>query len=74
MNKKFWFLTKMSFLKKIKNKTFIIVNILLCLLVIGISNIDSIIKYFGGDFNNTNNIMIVDNTNESYDLIKDNIK
>ena len=46
MSKKFWFLTKMSFLKKIKNKTFIIVNVLLCILLIGLSNLDSIIKYF----------------------------
>lgn len=74
MSKKFWFLTKMSFLKKIKNKTFIIVNVLLCILLIGLSNLDSIIKYFGGDFNKVNNIMVVNNTPISYDTIKESFK
>lgn len=74
MSSKFWFLTKDSLLKKIKNKTFIIVNILLLILAVALCNIDSIINYFGGDFNKTNNIMVYDETNESYNLLEDSFK
>lgn len=74
MSNKFWFLTKYSLLKKIKNKTFIIVNILLLILAVALCNIDSLINYFGGDFNKPNNIMVYDETNESYELLKDSFK
>lgn len=73
MKSKFMFLTKMSLFKKIKNKTFIIANIILAILLIGITNIDKIVTFFGGDFNKTNNIMVVDNTNKSYDIFKSTI-
>lgn len=73
MKNKFIYLTKVSLLKKIKNKTFIIVNIILAVLLIGITNIDKIVTFFGGDFNKTNNIMVVDNTNKSYDIFKNSI-
>lgn len=73
MSNKFLYLTKVSFLKKVKTKTFVIVNIILLILLIGLTNIDTIIKHFGGDFSNTNNIIIVDNTNEFYDRFKTNI-
>ena len=68
MRNKFWFLTKISFLKKIKNKTFIIVNILLFIILVSLTNIDSIINFFGGDFKKDNNIMLVDYTNNFYDI------
>lgn len=73
MKNKFIFLTKMSLLKKIKNKTFIIANVILAILLIGITNIDKIVTFFGGDFNKINNIMVVDNTNKSYDIFKSSI-
>ena len=73
MNNKFLYLTKVSLLKKIKTRTFLIVNILLLIVTIGLTNIDSIIKFFGGDFSKSNNIMIVDNTNNFYDLFKNDI-
>jgi len=74
MNKKFWFLTKQSLLKKIKTKTFIIVNILLLIAFSSLMNIDRIVLFFGGNFNKENNIMVVDNTYKSYELFKDNLK
>lgn len=74
MQNKFWFLTKMSLKKKIKNKTFIIVNILLAIVLISLANIDKIVTFFGGDFNKTNNIMVLDNTEYTYENFKDNIK
>ncbi len=74
MKNKFLFLTKTSLWKKIKSKTFIIVNIILLILSISLINIDKIVMFFGGDFNKTNNIMIVDNTNKTYDILSDTIK
>lgn len=73
MMNKFWFLTKSSFLKKLKSKWFLIVNILLLVVIIGIVNIDSIIKAFGGDFNDTNEIVVLDKTDISYDIFEKNL-
>ena len=74
MINKFWFLTQSSFLKKIKSKWFLIVNILLLVVIVGIVNVDSIIKAFGGDFNDINEIVVLDKTNMSYDLFEKNLK
>jgi len=63
MNKKMWFLTKFSLKKKIKTKWFLIANLLFLLIIVGLVNVDYIIKLFGGDFNETANIMIIDNAN-----------
>ena len=63
MKNKFLFLTKDSLKNKIKTKAFLIVNILLCLLLVAIVNLDSLIKLFGGDFNEQINIYIVDEAN-----------
>lgn len=63
MNNKLWFLVKMSLKKKIKTKWFIVANILFLVLIVGLINIDSIIKYFGGDFNETTKIIVIDNAN-----------
>ena len=60
MKNKFIFLTKDSLKSKISTKTFKIVNILLCILLVGLINLDSVIKLFGGDFNELVNIYIVD--------------
>ena len=71
MNKKLWFLTKMSLNKKIKTKWFLIANIIFLILVIGIANIDSVIKFFGGDFNEKGEILVIDNA-DVFDTFKDN--
>ena len=63
MNKKLWFLTKMSLNKKIKSKWFIVANAIFLILIVGLINIDTIIKSFGGDFNETREIMVIDNAN-----------
>lgn len=67
MTNKFKFLFNNSLKKKIKSKSFLITNIILFILIVGLINIDSIIKYFGGDFDETTTIYMVDNTNEFYD-------
>ena len=71
MKNKFWFLVKNSISRKVKNKTFVIVNILLLVAFVSLFNIDKIVLFFGGNFNKVNNIMVVDNTNEFYDTFKE---
>lgn len=61
MKNKFGFLVKYSLKKKIDTKWFKVVNILLCLLLIFLVNMDSIINFFGGDFNEKDKIYVVDN-------------
>lgn len=67
MNKKLKYLTKVSLNKKIKSKWFLVANIIFAILIIGLLNIDSIIKFFGGDFDKETIIYVVDNTN--YDIL-----
>lgn len=74
MMNKFWFLTKTSLLKKIKSKWFLIVNILLLILIVGIINIDSIINFFGGDFSDSMNIVVLDNSGYVGDSFKTNLE
>lgn len=58
---KLGFLTKYSLGKKIKSKWFIVVNIIILLVIYALINMDSIIKLFGGDFNNNEEILVIDN-------------
>ena len=74
MNKKFWYLTKISLNKKIKSKWFIITNLIILLVIVALVNISSIIEFFGGDFEDNTNIIVVDNTTLSYELLEENIK
>lgn len=69
MSSKFWFLTSESFKKKTKSKWFIIANLILLLSLVAIVNIDRIITYFGGDFTENKEIIIIDETNIAYDTI-----
>lgn len=69
MENKFKFLTKHSLSKKLKNKWFIIANIIVAIVIVGLVNIDSIVTFFGGDFNADTKIKVVDNTGY-YDAIK----
>ena len=66
MNKKLWYLTKLSLNKKIKSKWFVVANIIILIVLVGILNIDYIIKLFGGEFDKFTNILVVDNTNYVY--------
>ena len=67
MNKKLKYLTKVSLNKKIKSKWFLAANIIFAILIICLLNIDSVIKFFGGDFDKETIIYVVDNTN--YDIL-----
>ncbi len=72
MSKKLKYLTKISLDKKIKTKWFLIANIIIAILFISLINIDYIIKFFGGDFDEGVNLIVVDNTNSLYEDLKDN--
>ncbi len=73
MENKFKFLTKHSLKKKIKNKWFLIANIIVAIVAIALVNIDSIVTMFGGDFNKPLKINIVDNVGY-YENIKVGLK
>lgn len=70
MKSKLWLLTKNSLDKKIKSKWFVVINIVIAILIIGLINIDNIIKTFGGDFNEKNEILVIDETNILYDYLE----
>lgn len=73
MMNKFWFLTGSSLKKKVTSKWFLVVNIILLIAIIGVMNIDSIIKAFGGDFNEANEIVVLDKTGSSYEIFERNL-
>ena len=74
MINKLLFLTKNSFMRKVKTKWFMAANIILALVICAVMNIDSIIKLFGGDFNEKTKVYVLDNTNYSFDLLNENLK
>ena len=69
MKSKFKFLLKDSLKRKFTTKAFKIINLLLAIVIIGVINIDSIIKFFGGDFDEPVNIYVVDEVGV-YDELK----
>ena len=71
MKNKLFFLTKMSLNKKIKTKWFLIANLIFAFLIVGLINIDSVIKFFGGDFNESQEILVIDEANV-FDGFKNN--
>ena len=73
MNKKFWYLTKMSFNKKVKSKWFIITNIILLVFIVALFNISTIIEFFGGDFDSKTKLIVVDNASV-YDIFETNLE
>lgn len=74
MKNKIWYLIGVSLKRKIKSKWFVIVNIILMFAIVGLFNIDSIIGFFGGDFNEKQKIYVIDNTNTSFEIFKDSIE
>lgn len=74
MSSKLNYLIGVSLKRKIKTKWFFIVNIILAIAIIGIINIDSVINFFGGDFNEKQKVYVVDNTNLSFDLFSSQLK
>ena len=74
MKSKLNFLTSISLNRKIKTKWFLLANIILALVIMCGINIDSIITLFGGEFNKKQEIYVVDNTNMTYEIFKEQLK
>ena len=68
-NRKLWYLTKESLKRKTKSKWFVVVNVLLVILIAGLINLDAIINLFGGKFNEETEILVIDKTEKSYDIL-----
>lgn len=60
MKNKLKYLIKMSLDKKIKTKWFIVANVIFFIAIAGLVNIDNVVKFFGGDFEETTHIMVLD--------------
>lgn len=63
MKNKFKYLVSYSLKKKINTKWFKVVNVLLCILLVFLFNMDYVIEFFGGDFNQKETIYVVDEMN-----------
>lgn len=70
MTNKLKFLISVSLKRKIKTKWFAVVNILLLILIAGLINIDSVIKLFGGDFDEKQIVYVIDKSEKAYDILK----
>ena len=70
---KFWYLVKYSLKRRIKTKSFVIANIIMAILLIGIINLPTIIKKFGGDFDDTKVYYVFDETNKAYNYMNSSI-
>ncbi len=73
MRSKLNYLIGVSLKRKIKTKWFLIANIILAIVIVGVINIDSIIKGFGGDFNEKQKIYLIDNTTVASEIFKQQI-
>lgn len=76
MLKKFKYLVISGLKKKFTSKAFIITNAILLILVILISNLNNVIKFFGGDFSEKSELKVhlVDETNKYSDSLAKNFK
>ena len=69
MINKLKYLTKISLKRKINTKWFVIANIIFAIIIIGLLNMDAIISFFGGDFDQAQLIYVQDNTDRTYDIL-----
>ena len=74
MKDKLKYLVEVSLKRKFCTKWFLVANIILALIIIAVTNIDSVINFFGGDFNKKTSIYVIDETNISYDILKTQIE
>lgn len=73
MKSKLNFLIGISLGRKIKTKWFVLANLLLAIVIVGVINIDSIITAFGGDFNEKQKILVMDKVGV-YEIFKEQIE
>ena len=70
MKSKLKYLVDVSLNRKIHTKWFMIANILLAFVVIAVMNIDSVIKLFGGDFDEKMSVYVIDETGASFEVYR----
>lgn len=73
MKSKLNYLIGVSLKRKVKTKWFLVANIIIALVVVGIINIDSIITFFGGDFDDAQKVYVIDDTNRAYDILAEQL-
>ena len=66
------YLISVSFKRKVKTKWFLVANILLALAIVLVINIDSVISFFGGDFDEKTKVYVVDNA-DAYDIFNEQL-
>ena len=74
MRSKLNYLVGISLKRKIKTKWFLIANIIIGLVVIGIINIDSVITFFGGDFESAQKVYVIDDSERAYDILSSQLE
>ncbi len=74
MKNKLKLLVKDGIRKKLNTKWFKVANIVLLVIIVLLTNIDGVIKLFGGDFNETTKLYVIDNTNVFYDKLKTDLE
>ncbi len=74
MSSKLNYLISVSLKRKVKTKWFLIVNILLAIIITGVMNIDSIITFFGGDFNNIQKIYVISDNERAFNYFEEQVK
>ncbi|MCS4486073.1 ABC transporter permease [Staphylococcus americanisciuri] len=67
---KFWATFRLTYLKKVKTKSFLITTLLMILLIVGMANIDKIVDLFNGDDDDSHQVAIVTKNDTLYDTIK----
>lgn len=72
MKSKLNYLIKVSLNRKIKSKWFVLANVLIAVVLIGLTNIDNVINFFGGDFEEKQVIYVIDDTS-NFDIIFENL-
>lgn len=73
MRSKLNYLIGVSLKRKVKTKWFLVANIIIALVVVGIINIDSIITFFGGDFDDAQKVYVIDDTDRAYDILAEQL-
>lgn len=71
MKAKLWFLIGQSLKKKLDTKWFKVANVLILILLIAVLNMDRLISFFGGDFENVTKVYVIDQA-DAYSLFETN--
>ncbi len=74
MGSKLNFLITVSLKRKIYTKWFVIANVLLLILIVSLANIDSIINFFGGDFDRKQQVYVIDETERTFAIFEEQLE